>query len=466
MTTGPERYARQVALKEIGTEGQAKIRASSVLVVGSGALGCMQAQLLARAGVGRLRLVDRDFVEVVNLHRQTLFDEDDARMTLPKAEAASRRLRKANSDVQVEAVVADVTARNIEALLDGVDVALDATDNFETRYLVNDACVKLGKPWVHGGAMGVSGNLMTIRPGVGPCLRCLFPKPPPPGSLPGCHIVGVLNTAPAIVASLQVTEALRLLVGDAPATCHLTAIDLWDPRLQRVEVKRDPDCICCVRHQYDFLCVAEALTATSLVGRNAVQVTPARAGSIALDVLARKLEAAGKVVNNGLLLSFRVGQHRARHLPGREGHRSRNPGPRRGSIALRAAHRGLKNARTIPGRPIAVDRGGRTGREPLVATDRRRRTVRGSHVAIVHGGRTVQEPLVAIDRSRRTSWEPLVAIDRSRRTSWEPVVAIDRKRRTSWEPVVAFDRRRRTTWEPPSAIDRQRRAVWCRRSRS
>ena len=185
---------------------------------------------------------------------------------------------------------------------------LDATDNFETRYLVNDACVKRGKPWVYGGAIGATGTLMAIRPGVGPCLRCLFAQPPPPGSLPGCNLVGVLNTVPAVVASLQVTEALRLLVGDAPSACHLTAIDLWDPRFRRVEVKRNPDCLCCSRHQYDFLDAVETSTTTSLCGRNAVQVTPAHPSPVALDVLARRLEAAGKVASNGLLLQFEVGE--------------------------------------------------------------------------------------------------------------------------------------------------------------
>jgi adenylyltransferase/sulfurtransferase len=309
MTAGPERYARQAVLKEIGAEGQAKLCQSAVLVVGCGALGCNQAQLLARAGVGRLRIVDRDFVELANLQRQVLFDEDDAAAALPKAEAARRRLARINSDVQVEAVVADVAPRNVEALVRGVDLVLDATDNFETRYLVNDACVKLGTPWVYGGAIGVAGTLMTVRPGVGPCLRCLFADAPAPGTLPGCDLVGVLNTAPEVVAALQVTEALRLLVGDAPATCHLTAVDLWDPRFQRVAMKRDPDCVCCVRHQYDFLGATETSTATSLCGRNAVQVTPARSSVLALDVLARQLEALGKVTSNGLLLCFQVGEH-------------------------------------------------------------------------------------------------------------------------------------------------------------
>jgi adenylyltransferase/sulfurtransferase len=302
-----ERYARQTALREIGAEGQAKLAGSCVMVVGCGALGCAQAQLLARAGVGRLRIVDRDLLELSNLQRQTLFEEEDLASGLPKAEAAARRLRKINSEIEVEGLAADITARNIEPLLRDADLVLDATDNVETRYLLNDACVKLAKPWIYGGAVGCSGMLMAIAPGAGPCLRCLFSDPPPPGSLPTCDVSGVLNAAPAVIGALQVAEAIRLLVGEPP-TGHLTSVELWPLSFRQIEVKRDAECACCGRGQYEFLEAMQTSTAASLCGRNAVQITPARACTLPLDSLARQLEKAGRVTRNGLLLRLSVGE--------------------------------------------------------------------------------------------------------------------------------------------------------------
>ena len=309
MTQGTDRYARQVVLRELGPGGQARLRDATALLVGCGALGCTQAQLLARAGVGRLRIADRDFVELDNLQRQLLFDEDDVAMRLPKAEAAARKLRRINSDIAVEGVVVDVVPRNVEALLRDVQVVLDATDNIETRYLVNDSCVKHGVPWVYGGAVGCSGLVMAIRPGVGPCLRCLFPEPPPPGSLATCDVAGVLNTVPAIVASLQVTEALRLLVNDPPAAPYLVAVDLWESAFRRVVVHREPACRCCGQLVFDFLDAAETSTAEKLCGRNAVQLSPAGDVTLSLEDLAKRLAAVGEVSTNGLLLQLRTGAH-------------------------------------------------------------------------------------------------------------------------------------------------------------
>ncbi len=248
-----DRYARQLVLAQIGPHGQARLHQSSVLVVGAGALGSRQAELLARAGVGRLRIADRDFVQLDNLPRQALFDEEDARLGRPKAEAARRRLAQINREVAVEPMVIEVTARNIESLLTGVEVVLDGTDNPETRYLVNDACCKLGIPWIYGGVLGTRGVVLPVRPGVGPCLRCVFPDPPAPGTLATCDRVGVLNTAPALVATLQATAALRWLLGAACERSELVAIDLWEGSFRTVPVDRSPDCPCCVGRRFDFL---------------------------------------------------------------------------------------------------------------------------------------------------------------------------------------------------------------------
>lgn len=306
---GQERYARQAVLPQIGPAGQERLGASSALIVGCGALGCAQAQLLARAGVGRLVIVDRDFVELNNLQRQLLYDEADAAQRLPKAEAAARHLRAINSGIRVEPVVADLTARNASELVEGVDVVLDATDNVETRYLVNDACVKAGKRWVYGGAVGTSGVVLAVRPGDGPCLRCAFPEPAPPGTLPTCDTAGVLNAAPAAIAALQVVEATKLLLGADPEGHRLHSFDLWAPSFRSVKVHREPSCRCCGARDFEFLSAQMTSTATSLCGRNAVQVTPARPSPVDLDALGRQLQAVGKVTSNGLLLQLSAGPH-------------------------------------------------------------------------------------------------------------------------------------------------------------
>jgi adenylyltransferase/sulfurtransferase len=305
----PERYARQVVLAQIGPEGQQKLLSSTALIVGCGALGCTQAQLLARAGVGRLVLVDRDFVELNNLQRQLLYDEEDAQQRLPKAEAAARHLRRVNSSIRIEPQVADATARNIVDLVAQADVVLDATDNVETRYLVNDACVSAGRPWVYGGAVGTSGVVLAVRPGEGPCLRCVFPEPAPPGTLPTCDVAGVLNAAPVAIAALQVVEATKILLGVSPEDHRLHSFELWSPSFRSVKVRRESACRCCGARDFEFLRAQHNSTATSLCGRNAVQVTPARPAALALEALGRQLAAAGRVTNNGLLLQFVVGSH-------------------------------------------------------------------------------------------------------------------------------------------------------------
>ncbi len=309
MASVNDRYARQRVLPEIGSEGQEKLLKTAVVVIGCGALGSVQAQLLARAGVGRIRIADRDVLELNNLQRQVLFDEDDVAAGLPKAEAAARKLRKINSSIEIEGLVEDVTPRNIEGLITDVDLVLDGTDNIETRYLINDACVKHKKRWIYGGVIGTTGMAMPILPGEGPCIRCLFPEAPPPGSLPTCDTVGVLNTAPSIVASIQVTEAIKLLVGKGISKHRLLTLDLWTGSYRFIAIQKNENCPCCGQGRFDFLDAKEVSWTTTLCGRNSVQISPSRATVLSLDDLSRRLAQAGKVSYNGLLLQFQIGDH-------------------------------------------------------------------------------------------------------------------------------------------------------------
>lgn len=235
------RYSRQELLPEIGPRGQEKLAAASAVVIGCGALGTHSLSLLVRAGVGRVTVVDRDRVELTNLQRQTMFVEEDVGRA--KAEAAEQRLRKVNSLVEVKGIVDEVRQDNAEDLVSGATVVVDATDNMETRYIVNDACVRLGVPWVYGGAVGVSGMVLAITP-KGPCLRCVFPSPPRPGVLPTCNTVGIINTLPSTVASMEVTEALKVMLGKEP-TRELMVLDVWNQEVQKIKVQKDPGCPSC-----------------------------------------------------------------------------------------------------------------------------------------------------------------------------------------------------------------------------
>ena len=304
-----DRYSRQRVLSQIGSEGQEMLLRTSILVIGCGALGSVQAQLLARAGVGRLLIIDRDVLEENNLQRQLLYDEEDVTRGYPKAEAACRKLRKINSTIEIEGLVKDVTPKNIEGLLDGIDLVLDGTDNFETRYLINDSCVKRGTPWIYGGAIAATGMVMAIDPDSGPCLRCLFATPPPPGSLPTCDTMGVLNTTTTCVASVQVTEAIKLIVGKEKVAHQLLTMDLWANSFRAVSVNKSADCPCCGQGRYDYLDAKEVAWTVVLCGRNAIQITPAQPTSLSLDTLRHRLNHAGKAYFNGLLLQFEIGEH-------------------------------------------------------------------------------------------------------------------------------------------------------------
>jgi len=287
---GMERYARQILFSEFGVEGQRALLGARVVLVGVGALGSHIADSLVRAGVGHLVLADRDYIELNNLQRQALYDEDDIAQGLPKAEAAARKLRRINSTVTVEPRVMDVNYSNVEALVQGADLVLDGTDNFEARYLLNDVCVKHGIPWVYGGVLGSYGITMTILPGRTPCLRCLFPEMPPPGTTPTCDVAGILGPVVKIIGALEAAEALKLLTGRGRLNPGLTTIDIWQYHLETVPVVRvEGACPTCAGRRFDFLEATGGTKTTTLCGRNAVQVVVPGAPRLELGELAGRL---------------------------------------------------------------------------------------------------------------------------------------------------------------------------------
>lgn len=306
-----ERYSRQVLFAGIGREGQERLLASRVLLVGCGALGASHAEMLARAGVGTLRVVDRDFVEYTNLQRQTLFSEDDASSRIPKAIAAKNRIGRINSEIDVEPVVTDVNNSNIESLIDGCDLVLDGTDNFQIRYLVNDACVKHGKPWIYGAAVSGYGTTMTILPGKTPCLRCIFEEMPDAGSSPTCDTAGVIMPIISSVSSVQVTEALKLLTGKSNSLHgSLMQIDIWESEWRKIKLAEpDPDCMACGKHEFEFLDAEAQEFAAVLCGRNAVQVAAPRPVKLDLEDLARRLASSAELKHNEYLLRFPVDEY-------------------------------------------------------------------------------------------------------------------------------------------------------------
>jgi adenylyltransferase/sulfurtransferase len=300
-----QRYSRQILFPGIGERGQEALLSSHAVVVGCGALGSFHAGALARAGVGRLTIIDRDYVEPSNLHRQWLFEESDAAESLPKAAAAARRIARINSSVEVRGMVADLTASNAEELLGGADVILDGSDNFEVRYLVNDFAVSRGVPWIYGAAVGSYGLAMPVIPGVTPCLRCVYPDPPS-GVQPTCETAGVLNAIISAVASVQVADALKILCGcGAQVQPRITTIDLWYGGIRQIAAPdRDPDCPTCARRQFRYL-EERRRPPVSLCGRNAVQVHE-REQAIDLAELKMRLEPLGEVRANEFALRFRI----------------------------------------------------------------------------------------------------------------------------------------------------------------
>jgi adenylyltransferase/sulfurtransferase len=296
-----DRYSRQVLFQPVGVEGQEKLRASKVVIIGCGALGTAQANLLTRAGVGTLRIVDRDYVEASNLQRQTLFDESDAVENLPKAVAAEHKLKLINSDVAVEGVVADFNGRRAEDLVAGFDLILDGTDNFEARYLLNDAAVKLGVPWIYGAVVGGYGTTMTVLPARTACLACVFPDLPK-GLLPTCDTVGVIASAAVWVASVQVTESMKILTGsDQDLHGAMLAYDIWKNQFQQITPQRNPGCRACGARDFVHL-AGTGPTHVTLCGRNSVQIHQRESRALDLEALKARLEEFGPVRSNNFLL--------------------------------------------------------------------------------------------------------------------------------------------------------------------
>ncbi|HEX4998680.1 MAG TPA: ThiF family adenylyltransferase [Terriglobia bacterium] len=298
-----DRYSRQERFAPIGPAGQARIQSSRVAIIGLGALGSVAADQMARAGVGYLRLVDRDFVELSNLQRQSLYDEDDVRANLPKAVAAQRRLARINSSVRIEAVVDDVNATTVEDIIDGVDLVLDGLDNFETRFTLNDACAKRSCPWIYAAAVGSSGVEMPILPGRTPCLRCFVENLPAPGSSPTCDTAGVIAPITHVIASIQVADALRILSGQLePRDIRLVSYDAWSGAFRRIDGGApSKDCPVCAGGRYDYL-AATALRAVTLCGRNAVQLIPSVKADLDFLSISRAVSAFGPVEFNDFLL--------------------------------------------------------------------------------------------------------------------------------------------------------------------
>lgn len=308
-----ERYSRQILFAPIGEQGQAKIQAARVCVVGCGALGSFQSEALARAGVGHLRLVDRDYVDYSNLQRQWLYDETDAQKETPKPIAAAHRLHQLNSRAVIEPLVADLTPSNAEELLAGCDLILDGTDNFETRYLLNDVSVKYSIPWIYGAAIGSYGVMMPIAPGRGPCLACVYPEPPS-GVQPTCDVNGVLASTTACVASLQVAAAMRLIVGWPDFECRIHTLDVWEGTSKQVRAgDADPQCRVCAAKEFHYL-EGKLRAPVSLCGRNAVQLHE-RARPLDLAQLAARLRPLGDVRVNEFALRFEIPKYHLTFFP-------------------------------------------------------------------------------------------------------------------------------------------------------
>jgi molybdopterin/thiamine biosynthesis adenylyltransferase len=314
-----ERYSRQILFSGIGEEGQEKLLASSAVLIGCGALGTVTANLLVRAGLGRLAIIDRDFVETSNLQRQTLFEEADAREAIPKAIAAERRLRAINSGVGVEGIVADLTPDNALDLLSGFPLILDGTDNFETRLLLNDAAVSLCIPWIYAAAVGSYGVTMTIRPGETACLACLLESGNNHSAVAAgdtCDTVGILNAAAGVIASIESAEATKFLAGRPEAlNDKLISCDVWSGRFQSIRVARNPDCRACMRREFVHL-EGRARPHVSMCGRDSVQIHERRR-ALDLAELGRRVAgaSASEVRNNQFLLRFRVAPYEMTVFP-------------------------------------------------------------------------------------------------------------------------------------------------------
>lgn len=314
-----DRYSRQVLFKGIGKGGQKKLSQSRVLILGCGGLGSVSSELLARAGVGFLKIVDRDFLELNNLQRQILFDEIDFKEGLPKAIAAKKKLKKINSKIIIEALVNDVNRFNIESILNDIDLVIDATDNFETRFLLNEACVKNNIPWIYGACVESYGLTMNIIPGKTPCFRCIFEKIPTPGYSPTCETVGVISPIVSIISSIQCVEALKIITDNYnQLNKNLTTIDIWENDFQTVDISmtnKEKNCPVCNYKQYTFLSGKQGTSFTTLCGRNAIQIIPFEETELDLMQLAIKLSTFGEPIYNEYLLKIDIDKYELSIFP-------------------------------------------------------------------------------------------------------------------------------------------------------
>ncbi len=300
-----DRYSRQIMFPGIGEKGQRKLSSSYVVIIGCGALGTLIATSLVRAGVGKVRIIDRDFIEYHNLQRQVLFNEDDIRQQLPKAIAAERYLKKVNSSIEIEGIVADVNSTNIERLVRGADVILDGLDNFETRFLINDVSLKYKIPWIYGGAISSSGMTMNIIPGKTPCFRCISISVPSRGFILTCESAGVLSPAPFIIGSLQSAEAMKILVGSENINLNIISIDVWYDKFASFKPSYRTDCPSC-QGRFEFLEAKFGTRSTALCGQNAVQVINPEIQKVSFKQLVTRLRPIGEVHYNEFMLRFEV----------------------------------------------------------------------------------------------------------------------------------------------------------------
>lgn len=306
------RYVRQERFAPLGQSGQSRLQQRSVLVVGCGALGSMIVERLARSGVGRIRIVDRDWVEFSNLQRQTLFTESHALSATPKAVAAAQMLYQINSTIEIQPVVEDLTCDNIRALAEGCDLVVDGTDNFETRFLINDYCIRFQVPWVHGGCLGASGQIMSIIPGKTACFRCLVPEIPPPDALQSCDLAGVLGPAVGLIACWQSIEALKILSGnEISASQRLIVLDTWDTECRLMNLQPAPDCPTCAQHHFPFLEGKIRSECVVMCGKNAVQIMQpdSNLGFQDLSGLAERLSGLGQVQVNAFFVRLKLPQY-------------------------------------------------------------------------------------------------------------------------------------------------------------
>ena len=298
-----DRYARQTVFSQIGKDGQEKLLHSRVTIIGLGALGTVAANNLCRTGVGYLRIIDRDYVELTNLQRQVLYNEEDVKQSLPKVIAAANHLAKVNSEIIIEPIIADVNPSNIEEFIKDADLILDATDNFEIRLLINEACDKYQIPWIYCAALGSEGMTLNILPGQeGPCLKCFLGDAKSSGH--SCSTFGVLNMATTTIASIQTAEAVKILLGADSIRKDLLAIDLWKNYFNTIELKKDEDCPICVHHKYEYLGKIMGSYTTTLCGSDSVQVVPPTPKKINFSTLADKLRKAGTVQLSPYSLKF------------------------------------------------------------------------------------------------------------------------------------------------------------------